>query len=250
MTKQKHFYLIRGLMREKGHWGSFLEHLQIAFPDCLITSLDIPGAGDYHDSPSPLSITRIVEQMRLDYLKTKLPTEESHLVAISLGGMIAIEWIRKFPTDFSTATLINTSMGRISPFHQRLKPSALWFLLKIPLLKGRQMESRILKLVSHDESLFEKTLDAWEIINKKRPVSILNTIRQLYAAASYRPGNFRPIIPIQILASTNDKMVNTECSRAIARKWNLPFEEHPSAGHELTVDDPQWVVNKIKNHLL
>lgn len=249
MTKQKHFYLFRGLIREKRHWGSFLVHLKETFPEALITTIDIPGAGDYYTSPSPLSIRGMVEQMRQDYLKFKTPNEDSHLVAISLGGMISVEWLKHYPNDFDRATLINTSFGGISPLHHRLLPEAFLFLLKVPVLKGRPKESRILELVSNHKDVFNDTLDMWEGIQKERPVSLPNTFRQLFAGACFKVGNFVPPIPVQLLASTKDRMVSINCSRAIARKWNLSLEEHPTGGHDLTVDDPKWVAEQIKNSI-
>jgi pimeloyl-[acyl-carrier protein] methyl ester esterase len=249
MTKQKHFYLIRGLIREKGHWGSFIDHLKKTFPDALISTIDIPGAGEYFTSPSPLSIKEMVEHMRQDLLKLKKQDEDAQLVAISLGGMIAVEWMKHYPDDFHHATLINTSFGGISPLFHRLMPKALIYLLKVPLLKGRAKESRILQLVSNHESVFNETLDLWEDIQQQRPVSIPNTFRQLIAGACFNVGDFRPPIPVKLLAATEDRMVSIECSRAIARKWQLPLEEHSTAGHDLTADDPEWVASKIKSFL-
>jgi pimeloyl-ACP methyl ester carboxylesterase len=246
MTKQKHFYLIRGLIREKGHWGSFLGELKKEFPDAKVTAIDIPGAGDYHTSSSPLSIRGMVEEMRRDYLSAQTENEDSHLIAISLGGMISVEWMKAHPTDFGRATLINTSFGGISPLYHRLLPTALLFLLKVPTLKGRHKESRILELVSNHSHVFEETLDMWEEINNLRPVSLENTLRQLFAGACFSVGDFTPPIPIELLASTKDRMVSVECSRAIAKKWNLPLSEHSTGGHDLTVDDPEWVAKKIK----
>jgi len=246
MTKQKHFYLLRGLIREKGHWGHFLTELKSIFPDALITAIDIPGAGEYYTTPSPLSIKGMVEHMRQDYLKARKENENSHLIAISLGGMISVEWMKNYPQDFEQATLINTSFGGISPLFHRLMPSALAFLLKVPTLKGRAKESRILKLVSNHADVFDETLDMWEEIQKRNPVSLKNTLRQLTAGARFTVGEFKPTIPIQILGSVKDRMVSIECSRAIAKKWSLKMEEHPSGGHDLTVDDPKWVATKIK----
>jgi pimeloyl-ACP methyl ester carboxylesterase len=249
MTKQKHFYLIRGLVRERGHWGSFLVHLKNAFPEAKITTIDIPGAGEYFTVPSPMSVKKMVEQMRQDYLKHKLPEEEPYLVAISLGGMISVEWMKSHPTDFKQATLINTSFGGISPLYHRLLPKALLYLLKVPALKGRAKESHILELVSNHRDVFDETLNNWEVIQKERPVSLPNTFRQLFAGAFFSVGDFVPPIPIQLLAATQDRMVSIECSRAIAKKWKLPIEEHPTGGHDLTVDDPEWVAFQIKKSI-
>jgi pimeloyl-ACP methyl ester carboxylesterase len=246
MTKQKHFYLIRGLVREKGHWGPFLDEMKKTFPNALITTLEIPGAGEYFKSPSPLSIREMVEQMRRDYLKAKQAHEHSHLIAISLGGMISVEWMKAYPKDFEQASLINTSFGGISPLFERIRPRAFLFLTKVFFLKGRAKESRILELVTNDRSVFNNTLDMWEKIERERPVSTQNALRQLYAAATFKMHNFRPKVPTEVLASTFDRMVNVNCSREIARLWKLPIIEHPTGGHDLTVDDPKWVALRVK----
>lgn len=246
MTKQKHFYLIRGLIREKAHWGNFLSFLQEEHPGARLTTIDIPGAGVYWKEPSPSSIRGMVEQMRRDYLAARTEGEDARLVAISLGGMIGVEWMKHHPTDFTKATFINTSFGGISPVYQRLMPPAFLYLLKVPILKGREKEGHILKLVSNHEDKFHTTLDLWDDIQKERPVSLRNTLTQLLAGAGFRIGNFTPPVPVTILASTNDRMVSVECSRAIARKWKLPIAEHPTGGHDLTVDDPKWVAEKIR----
>ncbi len=246
MIKQKHFYLFRGLVREKRHWGSFVADLQNTFPDAIITTIDIPGAGDYFKETSPLSIKEMVEKMRPDYLRTKKENEDAYLVAISLGGMISVEWMRHYPNDFKQATLVNTSFGGISPLFHRLLPSAAAFLLKVFILKGREKEARILKLVSNHNNVFDQTLNSWEKIAAERPVSVSNTLRQLVAGARFKTNKFTPKIPITLLGSTHDKMVSVECSRAISRAWKVPLREHPTGGHDLSVDDPIWLAQEIK----
>lgn len=242
----KHFYLLRGLIREKEHWGPFIDELQKQYPESQISTIDIPGAGEYFQNICPLSISGIVEEMRKDFITLKSENEISHLVAISLGGMISVEWMRKYPHDFKLATLINTSFGGISPFYQRLLPSALLHLLKIPFFKGREREAKILELVSNHNHKNSPTLDLWESIHQRRPVSIDNSLRQLFAAANFKIKDFTPPIPVQILASEADRMVSVECSRAIAKKWNAPILEHKSAGHDLSLDDPLWVAQNLE----
>ncbi len=246
MTAQKHFYLIRGLIREAAHWGDFLDYLQKDYPEAKITTIDIPGAGEFYRSPSPLSIAEMVEQMR-HVFKTHLQIgEENILVAISLGGMIAAKWMQHHPEDFHKCVLINTSYRDYSPVFERLKPSALAYLLKVPTLKGRAKEAHILKLVSNHSDRFESTLNLWEKIQKQRPVSLPNTIRQLLAAARFKSEGFRPKIPVLILAADQDRMVSVNCSEKIAKAWNAPILKHPTGGHDLSADDPQWIVTKMK----
>ncbi len=160
-----------------------------------------------------------------------------------------MEWMRNHPKDFLKAILINTSFGGISPLFHRLKPSALIWLLKVPALKGRAKESRILALVSNHKEVFDHTLDHWDSICKVRPVSTPNTLRQLMAGACFNVGNFMPPIPVYLIGSTEDRMVSIECSRSIAKKWKLPLVEHSTGGHDLTVDDPKWVAEKVSSFI-
>ena len=250
MTKQKHFFLFRGLIREARHWGDFPALLSKAYPNCLITTIDIPGAGEYFRSPSPLSIKKMVEEMRQVFLTKHTTDHENVLVAISLGGMISAQWLKDFPQDFDKAILLNTSYGGISKVFDRLKPSALLHVLGVPLRKGRAKEAHIIRLVSNNEANFEKTLNLWESIQKDRPVSLPNTIRQLAAGGLFRIGDFVPKLPVLILASTKDRMVSVDCSRDIAKKWKFPIFEHPEAGHDITSDATEWVVQKIQDFIV
>jgi pimeloyl-ACP methyl ester carboxylesterase len=249
MTKENHFYLFRGLVREKGHWGDFPDHLLTAFPQSLVTMIDLPGAGEHYKKSSPFTVKGIVEEMRREYLGTLRSGDSPHLVAISLGGMIAVEWMKRYPDDFKSATLINTSAGGDSPFYDRLRPAAFLHLLKVPFLSGRAKEARILELVSNNSSVFEETLTEWEKICLERPVSLENSLRQLFAAAFWETGDFTPHVPVTLLASIQDRMVSVECSRRLAMKWRTPLKEHPTAGHDLSVDDPQWVAQIIQESI-
>ena len=75
MTKQKHFFLFRGLIREAEHWANFPAFLKAEHPGCEITLIDIPGAGAYFRSSSPLTVKGMVEEMRKVYLEKCLPQQ-------------------------------------------------------------------------------------------------------------------------------------------------------------------------------
>ncbi len=245
MTAQKHFYLIRGLIREAAHWGDFIDHIKRGYPTAKITTIDIPGAGIYFRDSSPLSIAEMVEQMRKVFKAHLVIGEENILLAISLGGMIAAKWMQNHPEDFHKCVLINTSYRDYSPVFERLRPSALAYLLKVPTLKGRDKEAHILKLVSNNPDRFESTLNLWEKIATERPVSLSNTLRQLIAAAKFTSNGFKPKIPTLVLASEQDRMVSVKCSEKVASAWNVPILKHPTGGHDLSADDPQWIVDKL-----
>ena len=242
----EHFILIRGLIREAAHWGDFLPHLRAHYPQAHFHCIDIPGAGVHFQTLSPLTISGIVDRMREDYLALKLDGP-ANLIAISLGGMISVDWMRRYPQDFKTCVLMNTSFSDYSPVWQRLKPSAFLGLLKAPIQKGNAKEYTILKVVSNSTADYELNTQRWSEITHARPVSVANTFRQLLAATTFSTKGFKPSIPTLILASTNDRMVNVECSRVIAKTWGAPILENPTAGHDITLDAADWVIRQLSS---
>jgi pimeloyl-[acyl-carrier protein] methyl ester esterase len=238
------FILIRGLVREAAHWGEFRDHLQKAFPNSPIDCLDIPGAGRHYTEKSPTHVREMVELMRQDFLKIAKPLPKV-LIAVSLGGMISAQWLKVYSEDFQFCILMNTSYADYSALWERLRPQALKNLLKALKHKGFKREHAILQVVSNDKTHYDKNAEFWFSIATQRPVSLSNTLRQLVAAARFSIKDFKPAIPTLILASTQDRMVSVECSRKIAKKWETLLIEHPSAGHDITLDAPEWVVDQI-----
>ena len=48
-----------------------------------------------------------------------------------------------------------------------------------------------------------------------------------------------------LLTSAGDTLVDPRCSQRLARVWGLPIAEHPSAGHDLPLDDGPWLAGQI-----
>ncbi len=239
--------LIRGLTRESAHWGDFVPQLKAAFPNAKLTQLDLPGAGPYFRETSPNTVNGILEKVRAQALEGGALTEPATLIAVSLGGMVAWEWLLAYPEDIAGAVLINISLGGLSPFYQRLN----WHCYgKLFAAAGnRNIEVRepgLLKLLSNREDNYQQTAADWIAIQKARPISAKTALRQLYAAATYQPGDAKPKPPILLLNSLGDKLVAPQCSEVIARKWQLELHTHPWGGHDLTLDDSQWVVAELK----
>lgn len=250
MNSINHFYLIRGLGRESQHWGDIADSFREYFPNCKVTLLDMPGMGVNRHLKTPWSISQMVRLMRNDYLHKKNKREISVLVVISLGGMVGAQWMKEFPKDFQFAVLMNTSYAGMSPTFKRLKPKAIWVLASSIFNSKRIREKRVLEISSNQTDVALQHLDRWLEIQRERPVLIGNVLRQLWAASRYRVGDWQPEIPVQVLASENDRMVNVECSRAIGRSWAAPVATHPTAGHDLPLDDRYWMLNQIEQFLL
>ena len=92
-------------------------------------------------------------------------------------------------------------------------------------------------------------INDWVSVRAQRPVRPLNALRQLLAAARYRAPAQAPDVPMLLLASTNDRLVDSRCSQALARAWHCPLAMHPDAGHDLPLDDADWVASQIRHWL-
>ena len=237
-------FLIRGLTREARHWGQFREILDSNSSEIKIETIEIPGAGVHHKVPSHLTIKEMVSFMRNEFLEKK--SEVNYICAISLGGMIAAEWLFSHPKDFEKAILINTSFGDISPFYKRMTLASFSQLVKTPLKKGIARERNILGVVSNRPELYDLTSKIWYEFQLDAPMNPKNAVRQLFAAMKFSTKGRVPNCPTYIIASENDRLAKVSCSHEIAKKWKTsPPVIHPTAGHDLPLDDPDWLSEKI-----
>lgn len=239
------WFFLRGLVRESGHWAGFLERFSVAFPQDKIVPLDLPGTGLRFRERSPWSIPGYVDVLREEFLRHQ--TGENHFFSVSLGAMVGLEWMRRHPRDFGRALLINTSMSGLSSLHHRLKPGTLWPILRMFFSPSKlERERLILQITSNRPEIFPATAAAWARIAEERPVARMNAVRQLVAAARFRPPLERPETKILLLNSAGDQLCDFSCSQKISAHWQLPLETHATAGHDLTLDDPGWVLDRAR----
>lgn len=238
--------LLRGLAREQGHWGHFTEQLRQAFPEHQFHLVDLPGTGVHFKEESPRTIPDIRRcvQQQVDHI----PRPYS-ILALSLGGMVALDWAQHASEgEIQHLVLINTSSG-FSPPWQRMRPGIWPRVLR--LLARRELfkrEADVLALTSNRPVALE-TVKHWYSIQRQRPVSARNALRQITAAARFRPGDKRPLPDALLLASRRDRLVNWRCSQALEQRWQWTLKLHPNAGHDLPLDDPQWIIHQIDDYL-
>lgn len=237
---------LRGLSRESRHWGDFPDAFCREVPNAQVLALDLPGNGRLFAQESPLQIEEVVAHCRAQLLaQGVLPPY--YLLAMSLGAMVALAWAQHYPKDVLGCVLINSSLRSCSPFYRRLKPHSYPRILKLALLGGseRDWENTILELTSRHVVNSERVLEKWIAYRHAYPVSTRNALRQLLAAMRYRPHPGRPEPPLLVLASEQDGLVDVSCSRRLALRWNAAFAVHPTAGHDLPLDDGLWVTGEV-----
>ena len=242
--------LLRGLTRGSGHWAGFPEVLQARLGDARLVTLDLPGNGALHRLRSPARIEAMT-QWSIAQLRSLGSDPPWHLLAVSMGAMVAVDWAARAPHTMAGCVLINTSLRPFSPWYRRLRPSSCAGLLRAALLpmRGAAREAVILRLTSANPAAAASVLAPWAALRDTRPVSAANAMRQLVAAARYRPATQAPAVPLLVLSSAQDALVDPRCSVALADRWNSDIAMHPSAGHDLTLDDGPWVADQVARWL-
>jgi pimeloyl-ACP methyl ester carboxylesterase len=236
--------LLRGLLRDRRHWGSLPGRLAAFAPGQVVEAYDLPGNGSRHRERSASDVASMVVQLREDLRRRGVPTPV-RLLGMSLGGLVAIEWARQHPQEVEQIVLVNTAVAPTASIGERMRPS-LWLpFLRLLLLpaSAQRWENTLLPRTSRryrrqGSPARQALLQRWSEWRRNQPVSRGNVWRQLWAGARYR-APVAPDAPGLMLVSTRDDMVDPASVRRVAEAWGWPVVEHPKAGHDLALDDPR-----------
>lgn len=238
----KKWILIRGLTRSYFHWHDFTELFKNSLQLESVQCPELPGNGYLSTADTPDDPLACVNELKK---QIETITEPVGLLGISLGGLIATQWALAFPNEISHLVIINSSFAN-SPIYHRIKPFNYLSLLKnIFFHKPEDIEKFILETTCNSDN-WKSVLPKYVAFQNEHPVRFKNIIRQLQLAQKGR-FNQKPDCQILILTSANDRLVNTKCSLLIAKNWGLDSETHPTAGHDLPMDDSSWIISMIQN---
>ncbi len=239
--------LLRGLVREQRHWMDFPSVLASTLPGHRAFCLDAPGLGTERRRASPASVRAIMEDTRGRFLElAEANPGPWRLLCISLGGMVGLSWCEAHPRDFERLVLINSSARDLSSLFDRLSPLALQTFLRVAVTRDAVAKERaILGLTSNLRSDLDDVASAWagfagEGGGVRRDVALA----QLRAALSFH-APARISVPMTVICSEGDRLARAACSRAIARRYGADLRVHPTAGHDLPLDDAPWLVEQL-----
>lgn len=245
--------LLRGLSRESGHWGVFPEHLlrelRAHRPGAMLLLLDLPGTGVLRRQPSPTQVSAIVDACRQE-LRRRGVTGAVSVVGMSLGAAVLSDWANRYPEEIEAGVLINPSLRPFSELFRRPRPLNFLGLALLSLSRfgARMREEHVLRLTTR-LTPSQAVIDRWVELQREHPLGVRNTARQLLASLRYRASRTRPVAPMLLLCSKADTLVDWRCSQAISRAWGAPLRLHTKAGHDLPLDDPQWVARAVADWL-
>lgn len=245
--------LLRGLSRASGHWGVFPEHLlrelRTLQPTVRLVALDLPGTGALRRQASPTQVSAIVDACRAELQRQGVSGPLS-LVGMSLGAAVLTDWANRYPAEVESGVLINPSLRPFSELFRKSRPLNYLGLLLLSLSRfsARMREERVLNLTTRLTPT-QAVIDRWVELQRQYPLGVRNTARQLLASMRYRASRTRPAAPMLLLCSKADGLIDWRCSQAMSRAWGAPLRLHTKAGHDLPLDDPQWVARAVAEWL-
>lgn len=209
--------------------------------------LDLPGVGTEHARPSPATIAEIAEDLRARWL----PLRDGRggpwgLFAISLGGMVAMHWCAAHAGDFARLVLVNTSARGLCPPWKRLRPGRLPTVVQAlfdrdPVARERRVLSMTTARLQDAEAVAQRFAE----FHRQRPTTRGTVLRQVAAALRFR-APARLDLPVLVLSGARDRFTHPDCPRRLAAHLGAKLEIHPEAGHDLALDDPEWVRDRVR----
>ena len=245
MDQEMNWLFLRGLTREMGHWGNAFEIFEQANPGMKVHGLDYPGIGTERERQSPVTVHGIMQDLRSRFKILK----EHHsgrwgILAISLGGMVTMEWIHHYPEDFGHAVVINSSARNVATPFQRFNPQTLaTYIKRVNEFRSGEVERTVLHSVCN-MSVTEELVAEWRDIAILRPLKKRTMVTQIMAGAQYEAPS-HVTVPTLIIGCPKDRLVSVKCSEGLAKRLNAPIIYHPEAGHDLSTDDAQWMAEKV-----
>ena len=228
-----------------GNRGNWRDQLLALAPRYHAAAWDARGYGDSDDLASPLSMSDFSADLLrvLDYFAA----DRAHLVGLSMGGLIAQEFVHRNPERVRSLVLADTGMGL------REGDDAAWvedFLRsrKAPLLAGRTpadiAPAIAATLVSENASpaARDRVIDSLSALRTPSYLEALETVtrfRNPLVHASVR-------VPTLVIVGEHDRLTPPAAARSLATRIpGARLEVLPGAGHLSNIEQPEAF-----NHLL
>lgn len=199
--------LIHGLGQGASSWDEVIKHLNRSDVKCI----DLIAA----KTNAPLNYQLLYDEVKRQCAQISDPI---HLVGLSLGGVLAMNYAIDFPEKVAAMTIIN-SQYKMPKF----------------LLSLQNMIFRVIPKKKFDIMGF----------SKKDFISIIHTMRKIDFTDSLK----KLPVPSIIVNGEKDKLNYKAAKEMVNLLTNASFVSVSNAGHEVNKDAPQELANVISNFL-
>lgn len=238
--------LLHGIGGNRTNW-----HDQ--FPDFArhfhTVAWDARGFGDSDDYDGPVTIGDFsADLLRLiDYVGARA----AHLVGLSMGGRIAMDFYERHPAHVATLTLCDTHPGFAG-----LRPDQREAFLRprqAPLLAGKEPRdiaptlARNLVGPNATPAIVQRLVDSLSALHKE---SYLKTLAAI-ANDSHRPPLEQIKVPVHVVVGAEDTLTPPKVARAIAKRIpGAQLTVIEGAGHLSNIEQPARFNEAVLSFLL
>jgi pimeloyl-ACP methyl ester carboxylesterase len=239
--------LLKGMKQTSRHWVGVPEQLSARLDGAPVLTFDLPGTGGAADRRVPWSVPEMAQDVRARWLPERGRAERWGLLGLSLGGMVSISWADQHPDELQLVVIGNTSARGAAWPQERLWWRSWPALVRAirtrdPVLRER----RVLDLVcqTYGSGARDQLALRYAELTREEPFGLGAFARQLVAGSRYRAPKAIEV-PLHVLSGARDTFVAPACSDRLARRFGAPLHRHPEAGHDLSLDAPEWLIDRL-----
>lgn len=227
-----------------GNSLNWTAQLAMLSPYYRAAAWDMRGYGASEDYDGPFLLDDVADDLR--QVIDAFATHSAHLVGLSMGGMIALEFYRRFPGHVASLLLCNTNAGLSKDYTPEQKAEFIR-LRKTPLLEGRKIEDIIPGMLP---ALLGEDPSPEAIDNITASLSLLRPnsyIKAIEAIMDFDCSDVldRINVPVRLIAGSEDTVTPPQtmaamCSHIVGTRLTV-IEQ---AGHLSNLEQPD-VFNQI-----
>jgi pimeloyl-ACP methyl ester carboxylesterase len=242
--------LLNGLAMQTPAWYGFLPRLQ---PDYDVLLWDYPGQGRSSTADVPCFLDRIAAYLR--EILDRLNIRRIHLVGISYGGFVALEFARQFQERLHTMLVSGILLSREKLFDMYQDLSLRFYASGAEAfeLYTHYMYEKIFgeRFVASASESLETMRRNFHDRYKDRIVALARLTRAqdpFFESLDSRMDEYRAIrTPALVLAAEEDRVIAPKVQRKIAAILpNSRFEIIPDSGHVAYLEQPELFFGKAR----
>eukprot|EP00727_Mastigamoeba_balamuthi_P003510 m51a1_g13156 hypothetical protein (916) ;mRNA; f:29987-37745 len=253
-----HVLLLSGIATTHRMWESVVMRLCVT-EGMFVMAVDHRGCGASPKTAASISIALMARDAAkaLEHAGW-WPATRTHVLGISMGGMIAQELALLRPEGIASLTLASTSAGGATPLWSLPSCRGLWSMARASAHAGdpEKVLEATCPMLWTDDVIRARREDL--VAHLRRTASIMapvpRDVVRAHGVAIMRhdtrarlAGLREAGVRAQVLVGDADAMISPSASRAMAEKLRCPLHVHRGAGHELAVgtDDPEWLFSHV-----
>lgn len=239
--------LVRGLARSGRYWGAFVDALATRF---RVVALDNRGVGHSDAPPPPYSVETMADDVAA--VLDDAAIGSASVFGMSLGGMIAQRLALRHPDRVDALILGCTTCGGRRA--RRFPLSGVAALLRAAAAGPERGIALVAPFLLSERTIRDRpeVLAEWAELARREPVTPRGFAGQVAAAARHSTWAELPRIaaPALVITGDADRLIHPHNSYILAgRIPDARLELVPGAGHDLTTDAPEVVVDAVERFL-